>query len=1389
MRIRSIAQSSFAFGDTMPTYSWTRGESVPRSARATTDDLLQKVAQAVRAADCAYAKLHQARGLLDDLRLLPCWLAFKFQSPTHSLTSPPLTDESIVVPFWVDREGGGITTHAMDLLPPEFQAFLEVPIPDGSSTNEVYCVLDRESAHVECLLVHVQTRLGEIEQHARLDCEQHAVFHFLLSLRQTIKAQTLKQTIRLNRFTTAFERTPLDEEHASGFLLDEAIAVTGAPGGCIWYLPDARHGVKLLSCKGLPDLHADNLQSLEAECSTPIRDWLCAPNGCHSRVVSATSTDRARDLLPPQLRNGSAILAPLVVRNKSLGLLCLFSSEPHRFTPFDLLSAETVTASCGSTFGGFVRVSQLRAVQEGFSQVLAAPQDQEKWLEDLHEHFADDLGCNVDFLALQLLNEQTDTIETVAARGNRARPWNLIARHHISSCDIHADIFAHPRVAVIRSADEHFDPLLFRPHHHDSLERLFVPLFSSTEAASPNLSAPRHIERLDRNRTEWDLSACAGAIVGTLEIGVDIEKETPSFFTPQLTERICRHVWSQQDTIQSWSLRAALQTTIQALQTVSGATHATLTYPSASGERTLSAHSPSSSSPSTDSASPRKMDITVGERPWGKVELWPITTDHSIEMHVVGLLVVEIGHFLSALRQERAARDLNAFLLAVFNAVAWLHSARDPDIFLQMIAATAMHFLLAESIDLQIVSESAVMSSRLSRAKPWLDDKTEPVPLQSIPKPAGLQSDNLIHIEIGDGRLIPNPIDITQHYVPNHYYPRQYYRNLKTVLKFHVRNALQTFYDDRRREKIWLAGLASVNAIRGTDKAALFRATRSVLSSVIANYLGCAFIGYDDAEGEFFLSEMDIPALVFQSPPSSHPSRVKARTIPADSRTRMYYNSSDPYFINHIQRRQGVHPEPLSTFDFKGDIELVAVVPRRPQTPPSDNPPDRRSDRADHPGTSLHHIIIVLQGSTDKPLLDADTTRQLGTFAGLLQSRLRELEAEKASEIAREAERIVSGTDSTPSFLKALEDILLKIHEVEDFGLYELDSSSNWRRMASHPSTLFFSGSLDTSLAPVLNSASEHEEHSVRLQQPTSDSSGPSAWHVLARRVGSHGGKTWVLAIAARGDQAVGLTPFHREVLLRIVAVFKRAVDRIYELDVMKFQAAQVAHAAKSHLAGLADDADLLRLRLQTPDSYLDVDLVGLCNSMVQRVDEARIQVLATLNKTDTLERRLLNVREVTEVIVASFSSTAKTRGIRVDVEDSIDRLPHVRIAEGQLDIILRNLVENAIKYSWDDRLVRIFAAEQVPNRWCIQNFGEGIPEEYRNQVFWAGFRGVPRRRRPDAGGLGMGLQTAKGIADSLQIEIDFRSTFKGNSSLDEREGRCYLTTFWITFPSTLIVA
>ncbi len=80
-----------------------------------------------------------------------------------------------------------------------------------------------------------------------------------------------------------------------------------------------------------------------------------------------------------------------------------------------------------------------------------------------------------------------------------------------------------------------------------------------------------------------------------------------------------------------------------------------------------------------------------------------------------------------------------------------------------------------------------------------------------------------------------------------------------------------------------------------------------------------------------------------------------------------------------------------------------------------------------------------------------------------------------------------------------------------------------------------------------------------------------------------------------------------------------------------------------------------------------------------------------------------------------------------------------------QLDRLVRNLVDNAVRYAVDEVAVRI---EVRPGEvvLSVDDDGPGIPEADRERVFER-FTRLDESRSRDAGGIGLGLAIAREIA------------------------------------------
>ncbi len=235
-------------------------------------------------------------------------------------------------------------------------------------------------------------------------------------------------------------------------------------------------------------------------------------------------------------------------------------------------------------------------------------------------------------------------------------------------------------------------------------------------------------------------------------------------------------------------------------------------------------------------------------------------------------------------------------------------------------------------------------------------------------------------------------------------------------------------------------------------------------------------------------------------------------------------------------------------------------------------------------------------------------------------------------------------------------------------------------------------------------------------------------------------------------------------------------------IDVMQKQensrqnfVSDVSHELKTPLASMKVLSDSLLSQEGIPEELYrefltDIGeeierMTAIINDLLSMVkmdkNSAQVQV-ANVSINDLLEHLLRRLRPIAaerniELVYESY------RPVMADVD------------EVKMSIALNNLIENAIKYNYDEGWVRVtLNADHKFFYVTVQDSGVGIPEDVQDSVFERFFR-VDKARSRDTGGTGLGLSLTRSAV------LLHRGSIKLHSK--ENEG----TTFTVRIPLNFV--
>ena len=168
-------------------------------------------------------------------------------------------------------------------------------------------------------------------------------------------------------------------------------------------------------------------------------------------------------------------------------------------------------------------------------------------------------------------------------------------------------------------------------------------------------------------------------------------------------------------------------------------------------------------------------------------------------------------------------------------------------------------------------------------------------------------------------------------------------------------------------------------------------------------------------------------------------------------------------------------------------------------------------------------------------------------------------------------------------------------------------------------------------------------------------------------------------------------------------------------------------------------------------DLIVDEETDRLTSAVTDAIQMARIEA-------GQIELRK-GPRSIADLVRQSLSKLAASLDTRpVEFRVSAD-LPPVAADPELVHIVIRQLLDNAIKYSPPDSLISIEASlERDAVVVSVADRGSGVPEPDRNRVFEKFYRGREARERIPGTGMGLAIAREIVLAHNGEIRVESRS-------------------------------
>lgn len=204
-----------------------------------------------------------------------------------------------------------------------------------------------------------------------------------------------------------------------------------------------------------------------------------------------------------------------------------------------------------------------------------------------------------------------------------------------------------------------------------------------------------------------------------------------------------------------------------------------------------------------------------------------------------------------------------------------------------------------------------------------------------------------------------------------------------------------------------------------------------------------------------------------------------------------------------------------------------------------------------------------------------------------------------------------------------------------------------------------------------------------------------------------------------------------------------RELNRLFERLQRAFESERqftgnAAHELRTPLAGIRMQAQVAQ---EAADPEIQKHALSKIIAGVDRMTHLveQLLVLARLDPEAGLRKpEAVELQDLISEWLADQSSRLKQK--QLQIETDFQGAASVQGMRHALQLLFRNLLDNAMRYTPDGGKIRISLSPVKPIRLCVEDSGPGIPDELKTEVLQRFNRGNAHGNMPDGSGLGLSI-------------------------------------------------